>query len=68
MPSVSPKQRNLMAMVAHDASASQRLGIPQSVGEEFVHADQASGTYHGRAPMEGLKRAGKHHNSRHEKR
>lgn len=63
MPSVSPKQHNLMAMVAHDPAASKRLGIPQSVGEDFVHADQAAGTYHGREPIEGLKRAGKrkHH-------
>lgn len=61
MPSVSGKQHNLMAMVAHDASAAKRLGIPQSVGADFVHADQAEGKHFGRAPMEGLKRAAKHH-------
>ena len=39
MPSVSRKQHNLMAMVAHDPAAAKRLGIPQSVGQEFVKAD-----------------------------
>ena len=40
MPSVSRKQHNLMAMVAHDPAAAKRLGIPQSVGKEFVSADK----------------------------
>lgn len=40
MPSVSKKQHNLMAMVAHDPKAAKRLGIPQSVGQEFVSADK----------------------------
>ena len=39
MPSVSEKQHNLMAMVAHDPAAAKRLGIKQSVGKEFVKAD-----------------------------
>lgn len=29
-----------MAMVAHDPAAAKRLGIPQSVGKEFVSADK----------------------------
>jgi hypothetical protein len=29
-----------MAMVAHDPKAAKRLGIPQSVGKEFVSADK----------------------------
>lgn len=29
-----------MAMVAHDPAAAKRLGIPQSVGKEFVAADK----------------------------
>lgn len=29
-----------MAMVAHDPAAAKRLGIPQSVGKEFVNADK----------------------------
>lgn len=39
MPSVSKKQHNLMAMVAHDPAAAKRLGIPQKVGKDFVKAD-----------------------------
>jgi hypothetical protein len=40
MPSKSKAQHNLMAMVAHDPKAAKRLGIPQSVGKEFVSADK----------------------------
>ena len=40
MPSKSQAQHNLMAMVAHDPDAAKRLGIPQSVSEEFVQADK----------------------------
>lgn len=43
MPSKSKAQHNLMAMVAHDKGAAKRLGIPRSVGKEFVTADQAKG-------------------------
>jgi hypothetical protein len=40
MPSTSKKQHNLMAMVANDPAAAKRVGIPQSVGSEFMHADK----------------------------
>ena len=40
MPSKSKAQHNLMAMVANDPAAAKRLGIPQSVGKEFVTADK----------------------------
>jgi hypothetical protein len=40
MPSASKKQHNLMAMVAHDPAAAKRIGIPQSVGAEFMKADK----------------------------
>ena len=40
MPSVSKKQHNLMALVANDPKAAKRLGIPKSVGEEFMKADK----------------------------
>lgn len=40
MPSVSKKQHNLMALVANDPKAAKRLGIKQSVGEEFMKADK----------------------------
>lgn len=29
-----------MAMIAHDPKAAKRLGIPQSVGKEFMKADK----------------------------
>lgn len=40
MPSVSGKQHRLMAMVANDPKAAKRMGIPQSVGQEFMSADK----------------------------
>lgn len=40
MPSISKKQHNLMAMVAHDPKAAKRLKIPQSVGKDFIAADK----------------------------
>ena len=40
MPSVSKKQHNLMAMVANNPAAAKRVGIPQSVGKEFMQADK----------------------------
>ena len=40
MPSTSQKQHNLMAMVANDPAKAKQLGIPQSVGQEFVKADK----------------------------
>lgn len=48
MPSTSRKQRNLMAMVANDPAAAKRVGVPQSVGKEFVEADK--GKKFGQAP------------------
>ena len=43
MPSMSRKQHNLMAMVAHDPQAAKRTGVSQSVGKEFVAADKKAG-------------------------
>ena len=40
MPSKSKKQHNLMALVANDPKAARRLGIPSSVGKEFMDADK----------------------------
>ena len=40
MPSVSKKQHNLMAAVAHSPSFAKKVGIKQSVGKEFVTADK----------------------------
>jgi hypothetical protein len=40
MPSKSTAQHNLMAMVANNPAAAKRVGIPQSVGREFMKADK----------------------------
>ena len=40
MPSTNQRQHNLMELVAHDPAAAKRLGISQSVGRDFVAADQ----------------------------
>ena len=40
MPSVSKKQHNLMAAVAHNPAFAKKVGIKQSVGQEFAAADK----------------------------
>ena len=40
MPSTSAKQHRFMEMVAHDPKAAKRVGVPQSVGQDFVAADK----------------------------
>jgi len=40
MPSVSKKQHNLMAAVAKNPKFAKKVGIPQSVGQDFLEADQ----------------------------
>lgn len=41
MPSTSDKQRRFMAAVAHNPRFAKKVGVPQSVGEDFNAADQA---------------------------
>jgi hypothetical protein len=40
MPSVSKKQHNFMAAVAHNPAFAKKAGVPQSVGKEFNEADK----------------------------
>ena len=40
MPSVSKKQHNFMAAIAHSPSFAKKAGVPQSVGKEFNEADK----------------------------
>ena len=40
MPSVSKKQHNLMAAVAKNPAFAKKVGIKQSVGQEFLNADK----------------------------
>ena len=44
MPSKTPKQARFMAAVAHNPSFAKKVGVPQSVGEEFNEADEMKKT------------------------
>lgn len=39
MPSKSPAQAKLMRAVSHSPAFAQKVGVPQSVGQEFEAAD-----------------------------
>lgn len=40
MPSTSKKQHNFMAAIANNPKFAKKVGIPRSVGEEFLTADK----------------------------
>ena len=40
MPSVSKKQHNFFAAIAHSPSFAKKVGVPQSVGKDFNEADK----------------------------
>ena len=40
MPSVSKKQHNFMAAVAKNPAFAKKVGVPASVGQEFLTADK----------------------------
>lgn len=40
MPSKSQAQHNLMEGAAHSPAFAKKVGVPQSVGKEFVSADK----------------------------
>jgi hypothetical protein len=40
MPSKSKAQHKLMAAVAHNKAFAKKVGIPQSVGKDFMEADK----------------------------
>ena len=40
MPSTSKKQHNFMAAIAHSPAFAKKVGIPQSVGQDFSKADK----------------------------
>lgn len=46
MPSTSAKQHRFMEMVAHSPAEAKRVGVPQSVGQEFVAADRGKKLAH----------------------
>lgn len=41
MPSTSKRQHRFMEAVANDPKFARKVGVAQSVGEEFVKADEA---------------------------
>lgn len=45
MPSKSRKQHKMMEAVKHSPSFAAKVGIPQSVGRDFVAADKAKGKF-----------------------
>ena len=40
MPSKSKKQHDFMEAIAHNKAFAKKVGVPQSVGEDFVNADK----------------------------
>ena len=40
MPSTSKKQHNFMAAVANNPAFAKKVGVPQSVGQDFSNADK----------------------------
>jgi len=40
VPSVSKKQHNFMAAIAHNPAFAKKVGVPQSVGKDFNNADK----------------------------
>lgn len=55
MPSTSKKQHNLMAAVAHNPAFAKKVGIPQSVGQEFNRADKGKKFKEGGMPKMSMK-------------
>jgi hypothetical protein len=55
MPSVSKKQHNLMAAVAKNPAFAKKVGIKQSVGEEFLQADKGKKFAKGGGTMAKMK-------------
>lgn len=41
MPSKSPAQMRLMAAAAHNPEFAKKVGVPQSVAQDFNQADKA---------------------------
>ena len=40
MPSTSKKQHNFMAAIANNPAFAKKVGVPQSVGKDFIAADK----------------------------
>jgi hypothetical protein len=60
VPSVSKKQHNLMAAVAHSPEFAKKVGIPMSVGKEFTAADKGK-KFRGGALLQGVNKPKTNH-------
>ncbi len=49
MPSTSLKQHHIMLAAAHNPKFAKKVGIPPSVGKDFMEADKAKGIFKSRA-------------------
>ena len=59
MPSKSKSQHNLMAAVANNPKFAKKVGISQSVGEDFIKADKGRKFNRGGEMKESKKMVGK---------
>ena len=48
MPSKSKKQHAMMQAVAHSPKFAKKVGIPVSVGKDFMTADKKAGKFQGK--------------------
>lgn len=64
VPDVSPKQRRFMEAVKHNRKFARKVGVPQSVGREFVEADRRAGLFQTKGTPMAKKRE---HDREHEK-
>jgi hypothetical protein len=55
MPSTSAKQARTMAAAAHDPSFAKKVGIPQSVAQDFNKADKGTDIRHKPAMVKALR-------------
>jgi phosphoserine phosphatase len=51
MPSTSKKQHNFMAAIANNPKFAKKVGVPKSVGAEFMKADKTKKMASGGMPM-----------------
>ena len=47
MPSTSPKQAAFMRAIAHNQEFAKKVGVPQSVGQEFTVEDKKKALING---------------------
>ena len=64
MPSTSKKQHNFMAAIAHSPAFAKKVGVPQSVGKDFVAADKGKKFGTGGALKQGVNRPKTNHGAK----